>query len=58
VNCRALGFAFAVSLLTGVLFGPEPAWRTTKADPMIALRSGQANANSSPRPKKKKRLQP
>ncbi len=33
-----LGFAFAASLLTGVLFGTAPAWLATHADPVEALR--------------------
>jgi predicted permease len=33
-----LGFALAVSLLTGVLFGVGPAWLTSKTNPVEALR--------------------
>ncbi|HEX4064977.1 MAG TPA: ABC transporter permease [Acidobacteriaceae bacterium] len=33
-----LGFAFAVSLVTGILFGTAPAWMTAHADPIEALR--------------------
>jgi len=33
-----LGFAFLVSLLTGVLFGTAPAWLSTRAQPAEALR--------------------
>jgi predicted permease len=33
-----LGFAFAVSLLTGLLFGVAPAWFTSRAQPAEALR--------------------
>ena len=33
-----LYFAFGVSLLTGLLFGVAPAWSSTRADPIDALR--------------------
>ena len=33
-----LAFAFATSLLTGILFGIAPAWITAKADPVEVLR--------------------
>lgn len=33
-----LGFAFALSLVTGALFGIAPAWLATHADPVEALR--------------------
>ena len=32
-----LGFAFAVALATGLLFGTVPAWIATKANPAAAL---------------------
>ena len=35
-----LGFTFAVALVTGVLFGVAPAWKTASADPSDALRGG------------------
>jgi predicted permease len=33
-----LGFAFALSLVTGIVFGTAPAWLATHADPAEALR--------------------
>ena len=35
-----IGFAFGLSLLTGVLFGVAPAWITAQANPADALRTG------------------
>jgi predicted permease len=41
-----LGFALAVSLLTGVLFGVGPAWLTSKSNPVEALRgANRSTAN-------------
>jgi predicted permease len=37
-SLSVLGFAFGVTLLTGVLFGVAPAWFTSHADPAEALR--------------------
>jgi predicted permease len=42
-----LGFAFAVSLVTGVLFGVAPAWMTAHADPIEALRGANRATRSS-----------
>ena len=33
-----LGFAFALALLTGIIFGAAPAWLATRTDPAEALR--------------------
>jgi len=37
-SLMVLGFAFTVSMITGVLFGVAPAWFTSHADPAEALR--------------------
>jgi predicted permease len=37
-SLEVLGFAFVVSLATGVLFGVAPAWITSHAEPIDALR--------------------
>jgi predicted permease len=43
-----LGFAFGVSLLTGVIFGAAPAWFATRTDPAEALRGvGRSTQESS-----------
>jgi macrolide transport system ATP-binding/permease protein len=39
-SITVLGFAFGLSLLTGVLFGIAPAWIAAQAQPVDALRSG------------------
>src|SRR5579862_8396538 len=39
-SLTVLGFAIALSLLTGVLFGVAPAWLSASAQPADALRSG------------------
>jgi len=41
-----LGFAFALSLVTGILFGVAPAWLASQANPAEALRSGSRGATS------------
>jgi predicted permease len=41
-----LAFAFAVALLTGILFGAAPAWFATRTDPVDALRgSGRSTSD-------------
>ena len=45
-SLAVLGFAFAVSLLTGVLFGTAPAWLSSQAQPAEALR-GLNRSNGS-----------
>jgi putative ABC transport system permease protein len=48
-----LGFALAVSLLTGILFGVGPAWMTSKTNPVEALRgANRSTANHGGRGQK------
>ena len=42
-----LGFAFALSLLTGVIFGTVPAWFATRTQPIEALRGGRTGNDGS-----------
>ena len=42
-----LGFTFALSLLTGILFGVAPAWMTANADPADALRGANRSTGRS-----------
>ena len=43
-----LGFAFALALLTGVIFGAAPAWLATRTDPAEALHgSGRGTSDRS-----------
>ena len=43
-----LGFAFALALATGILFGAMPAWFATRTDPMDALRgAGRSTGDHS-----------
>jgi predicted permease len=41
-----LGFAFGLSLVTGILFGVAPAWIAAKAEPADALRSGSRSTTT------------
>ena len=43
---QVLGFAFGVSLLTGLLFGTAPAWATSHAQPAQALRRSNRTSSS------------
>jgi predicted permease len=42
-----LAFAFALSLLTGVVFGTAPAWFATRTDPVEALRGANRSTRDS-----------
>ena len=42
-----LGFAFALSLLTGVVFGTAPAWFAIRTDPIDALRGTSRSTRDS-----------
>ncbi len=37
LDARILGFAFGLSILTGLLFGALPAWRTTRIPPQASM---------------------
>src|SRR5258707_9602895 len=39
-SLEVIGFAFALSLVTGILFGVAPAWIATRVNPADVLRSG------------------
>ena len=41
-----IGFAFGLSVVTGVLFGVAPAWMASKAEPADVLRSGARTTTS------------
>ncbi|MGE0128310.1 MAG: ABC transporter permease [Blastocatellales bacterium] len=48
LDWRVLGFTFALSLLTGIIFGLVPAWRATKVDLAPALKdSGRGSSAAS-----------
>ncbi len=44
----ALGFAFGISLITGLLFGVLPGWRAARTNPQEALRSFSRGATDGP----------
>src|ERR1700674_3039653 len=47
-SLMVLAFAFAVALLTGIVFGAAPAWFATRTDPVEALRgSGRSTTDHS-----------
>jgi predicted permease len=46
-SLEVIGFAFGLSLLTGMLFGMAPAWITAQARPADALRSGTRTTSTA-----------
>ena len=46
INGAVLGFTFGVSILTGILFGLAPAWRTIHADLNTSLKAGGRSGQS------------
>jgi predicted permease len=52
-SLQVLGFAFLISLLTGILFGTAPAWVSSHAQPAEALRgSSRSTSDRSSLPQK------
>jgi predicted permease len=49
VDLRVLGFTVAVSLLTGILFGIAPTFRSARVDLTPALKEGEGSSTSSTR---------
>jgi predicted permease len=49
LDLRVLGFTAALSLLTGVLFGLAPAWRSTRVDLTPALKDSARGASAPSR---------
>ena len=46
VDANVLAFATVISVLTGLLFGVLPAWRTSRVNPSSAMRDGNRTATS------------
>jgi predicted permease len=46
LDLKVFGFAFLISLLTGVLFGTVPAWLASRADVNQALRENSRNSTA------------
>ncbi len=46
VDGNVLAFAMAISVMTGLLFGVLPAWRTSRVNPSSAMRDGNRTATT------------
>jgi predicted permease len=46
ISGSVLAFTFAVSLVTGILFGAAPVWRAIKSDPNASLKAGGRSGQS------------
>ena len=49
LDLRVLGFTMGLSLLTGIIFGSAPAWRSTKVDLTPALKESGRRSNVASR---------
>ena len=49
IDARVLGFALAITVVTGILFGMLPAWRVSRSQPIDALKSGATATTESRR---------
>jgi putative ABC transport system permease protein len=49
LDARVLGFAFLLSMVTGIVFGALPAWRVTRSELHDALKSGALTATENRR---------
>jgi len=49
LDWRMLGFTFALSLLTGIVFGLAPAWRATRVDLTPALKESARGSSAASR---------
>ncbi|HTP31780.1 MAG TPA: ABC transporter permease [Candidatus Acidoferrales bacterium] len=47
INTGVLAFTFAISLVTGILFGLAPAWRAVKVDLNTSLKAGGRSGHAS-----------